>query len=250
MKLEIKFWMALAVLFAVPAVACITWSPIRFGTLFLGGLAAGCACEAFFIARTGEAAIYRQIAMLGRVLFALFLLSFFAVQGLILAGEHTDKAIYEADYVLILGAHIYQDRPSAALQTRLDAGAQLLEKNTKAKLVLCGGQGENEIMPEAHMMRDYLLAKGIPAERLLIEDKSTNTIENITNAKEKFHLEGQKTAVISNEFHLARARRLMTQAGLDACGMPAPTPYRSLKAVCHLREYCSTLGLIFTGRYF
>lgn len=249
-KLEVKFWALLAVVFAVPGGACLTWSPIRFGTLFLGALAAGCAAEAVLVARADGSRLCRRVAMLGRVLFGLFLASFVAIQGMILAGERADDAVYDADYVLILGAHIYRDRPSAALQSRLDAGAKLLEDNPEAKLVLCGGQGANEVMPEAHMMRDYLIAQGVPADRLLVEDTSTNTIENIENARDKFSLAGEKTAVITNEFHLARARRLMEQAGLDSVGLPAPTPYRSLKAVCHLREYCSTLGLIVTGRYF
>ena len=100
------------------------------------------------------------------------------------------------------------------------------------------------------MMRDYLLAGGVPENRLLVEDESNNTIQNIANAKAEFDLAGQKTAVITNEFHLARARRLMAQAGLESAGMPAPTPYVSLRLVSHLREYCSTLGLIVTGRYF
>ena len=100
------------------------------------------------------------------------------------------------------------------------------------------------------MMRDYLLQKGVPADRLLIEDTSSNTIQNIANAAEKFGLLGKKTAVVTNEFHLARARRLMLRAGLDPHGAPAPTPYLSIRQVSHLREYCSTLGLILTGRYF
>lgn len=249
-KLEVKIWMALAVVFGALGGACFTWAPIRFGTAFLGVLAVGCAGEAIMVARADESRAYRRVAVLGRVLFGLFLASFVAIQGLILSGERTDDAVYDADYVLVLGAHIYVDRPSAALQSRLDVAADLLEENPDAKLVLCGGQGPDEIMPEAHMMRDYLLEKGVPEGSLLVEDQSNNTIQNIANAKAEFDLAGQKTAVITNEFHLARARRLMQQAGLENAGMPAPTPYVSLRLVSHLREYCSTLGLIVTGRYF
>ncbi|MGM9612070.1 MAG: YdcF family protein [Butyricicoccus sp.] len=249
-KREVKIWMVLAVVFGVLGGACFTWEPIRFGTAFLGTLAVGCAGEAIMVARADENPVCRRVAVLGRVLFGLFLASFFAIQGLILSGERTDQAIYDAEYVLVLGAHIYDDRPSAALQSRLDVAAKLLEENSDAKLVLCGGQGPDEIMPEAHMMYDYLVKKGVPEGNLLVEDESNNTIQNIANAKAEFDLAGKKTAVITSEFHLARARRLMEQAGLENAGMPAPTPYVSLRLVCHLREYCSTLGLIVTGRYF
>ncbi len=248
--LEIKLWALLAILFAGLGGACLTWAPIRFGAAFLGALAVGCAGEACMVSFSGKYPACRNIARLGRVLFGLFLVSFAAIQGLIVSGEYTDEEVYEAEYVLVLGAHIYPDRPSAALQSRLDTAYTLLEQNPQAKLVLCGGQGPDENMPEAHMMRDYLLEKGAPAHSLLIEDRSNNTIQNIENAKAQFQLEGQKTAVITNEFHLARARRLMAQAGLETAGMPAPTPYWTLRAVSHLREYCSTLGLIVTGRYF
>jgi uncharacterized SAM-binding protein YcdF (DUF218 family) len=249
-KLEVKVWAALACIFGVLGGACLTWAPIRFGTVFLGALAVGCAGEAIMVAYAERSAACRRVAVLGRVLFGLFLASFVGIQGLILSGERTDDAVYDADYVLVLGAHIYSDRPSAALQSRLDTAAALLEQNPDAKLVLCGGQGPDEVMPEAHMMERYLLKQGVPAHALLIEDKSSNTIQNIANAKAEFDLAGRKTAVITNEFHLARARRLMEQAGLEPAGMPAPTPYFSLRLVSHLREYCSTLGLILTGRYF
>lgn len=249
-KREVMFWMVLAVVFACLGGACLTWAPIRFGAAFLGALAVGCAGEAFMVSFSGKYPACRRVAALGRALFGLFLVSFFAIQGLILTGERADPEVYEADYVLVLGAHIYPDRPSAALQSRLDTAAALLADNPDAKLVLCGGQGPDETMPEAHMMRDYLLEKGVPEQSLLVEDESNNTIQNIANAKEEFDLAGQKTAVVTNEFHLARARRLMDQAGLDDYGLPAPTPYVSLRLVSHLREYCSTLGLVATGRYF
>ena len=249
-KLEVKIWAALAVVFAGLGGACLTWDPIRFGAVFLGALAVGCAGEAFMVQFAEKYPLCRRVAVVGRVLFGLFLASFVGIQTLIVSGEQADPEVYDADYVLVLGAHIYPDRPSAALQSRLDAAADLLGQNPDATLVLCGGQGPDENMPEAHMMRDYLIEQGVPESCLLIEDESNNTIQNIANAKAEFDLAGKKTAVITNEFHLARARRLMDQAGLDAYGLPAPTPYLSLRLVSHLREYCSTLGLILTGRYF
>lgn len=157
-KLEVKIWILMAAVCGALGGACLTWAPIRFGAVFLGALATGCAGEAIMVARAEESAACRRVAVLGRVLFGLFLASFVAIQGLILSGERTDDAVYAADYVLVLGAHIYDDRPSAALQSRLDVAARLLEDNPDARLVLCGGQGPDEIMPEAHMMRDYLLA--------------------------------------------------------------------------------------------
>ena len=73
-------------------------------------------------------------------------------------------------------------------------------------------------------MYDYLVNKGMDAGRLLLEDQSRNTIENIENARALIG-DGHRTAVVTSDYHLARARVLMERGGLDACGIPAPTPY-------------------------
>ena len=247
---EIKFWFILSCVFLLLAFGCLFWEPIRFGSLFFGALFIGCAGEALVIKLQNKHKIFKITAIIGRIIFILFLISFISIQYIIISGEHTDDEVYNADRVLVLGSRIYDNRPSAALQSRLDTAIELLNENQDAVLIVCGGQGSNEIMPEAHMMKDYLLQNGVSEDKILVEDKSKNTIENIKNAKELYNLENYKTAVITNEFHLARARQLMKQAGLDAYGMPAPTPYILLKLVSHLREYCSTLGLILTNRYF
>lgn len=247
---EYKIWRTLAVLFAVSALACLVWPPTRFGTIFFGALAIGCAGEAAAVRLSSAFKTARQIAMLGRVLFTLFLVSFLAIQGVILSGCSADPEAEQADYVLVLGAQIYADRPSASLQSRLDVAFDYLVRNPDACAILCGGQGSNEVMPEAWMMRDYLISRGIPEERLLIEDASSNTIQNIANARQQYLSPGDRTAVVSSEFHLSRARRLMASAGLEPYGIPAPTPYVSLRIVLHLREYCSVFGLMISGRWF
>lgn len=249
-RTEFKIWRALAVLFAVLALSCLVWPPTRFGTVFFGALVIGCAGEAAAVQLSAASKAARRIAMLGRVLFTLFLISFLTIQGVILSGCRADPEAEQADYVLVLGAQIYADRPSASLQSRLDVAFDYLERNPDAHAILCGGQGSNEVMPEAWMMRDYLISRGIPEERLLIEDASSNTIQNIANARQQYLSPGDRTAVISSEFHLSRARRLMASAALDPYGLPAPTPYVSLRIVLHLREYCSVLGLIISGRWF
>ena len=102
------------------------------------------------------------------------------------------------------------------------------------------------------MMRKYMVETlGVDESRILVEDTSRNTIQNIRNAKQLYNLENQRCAVVSSDFHLARARRLMAHAGLDPYGISAPMPDVPLiEAASHMREYCSTLGLLITGRYF
>lgn len=247
-----KFWLALAVIFIISGGFFLPFPPVRFGGLFLWGLGTCCLMEGFFVARESVHPLAHKLAQVGRILFLLFCISFAAIQGLIMQGEISDPEAEDAQYVLVLGAHILQTRPSDALIERCRTAAEYLETHPDAIAILCGGQGTNEPMPESHMMRKYMIETlGVDPNRLLVEDTSRNTIQNIRNAKELYALESYRCAVISSDFHLARARRLMAQAGLNPYGIPAPMPDVPLiEAASHMREYCSTLGLLISGRYF
>lgn len=252
MKRPGRVWAALTVLLLAAAAACGTWGPTRFGLYFFGGLALGTAIVAAASALAERSRAARIIALLGKAAFAVFLVSLVCIEGVILAGEHADPAAAQADYVLVLGGGLIVDRPSATLASRLDIACDFLTAHPDARAILCGGQGPDEAMAEGDAMKAYLVARGIAADRLLTETASTSTIENIANARALYldPLEPMpRTAVITSEFHLARARRLMAAEGLDPVGLPAPTPYRSLSLVYHLREYCSVLGLMVTGRW-
>ncbi len=246
-----KFWLILAAVLIGAGLFFLPFSPIRFGGYFLVALGACCAGEGWMTWLAPKKRAARMLSRVGLVLFALFCLSFVGIQGLIVSGEHADPEADDAQYVLVLGAHILQDRPSDALIERLKTADAFLEAHPDATAILCGGQGVNEPMPESHMMQQYMVeVLGTDPDRLLIEDTSRNTIQNIANAKALYGLEDARCAVISSDFHLARARKLMEQAGLDPYGVPAPVPNLPLAAASHMREYCSTLGLILTGRYF
>ena len=245
---EWKCYAVLSMLSVLLALGCLLWEPLRFGTVFFGILAVGCAGEAYTLWKADRCAVCKWVSTLGRALFLLFLASFVCIEGLIWAGAQPDEAAYDADYVLVLGARCYGNSPSASLRSRLDTALGLMD-GSDAQIILCGGQGSDEIAPESHIMYDYLVEQGADPDRLLIEDASRNTIQNIANAKAMLPA-GASTAVVTNGFHLARAKRLMERAGLDPVGLPAPTPYLTMRTVCCLREYCSTLGLIVSGRYF
>ena len=246
---ERKIWLALAAAFAAGGVIQLPWAPSRFGGVFFLALAVGCAGEWLMLRLRDRYKVCRVLSVVGRVLFGLFLVSFIAIQGIILHGMRADPEAADAEYLLVLGARVYEDgRPSAALAARLDTAYDFMQEHPEVTAILCGGQGSNEPCPEAEAMYDYMVAKGVDADRLLLEDKSSNTIQNIENARALIG-NGHKTAVVTSDYHLARARVLMERGGLDACGIPAPTPYPAQRVSVHCREYCSILGLMLTGRW-
>ena len=84
------------------------------------------------------------------------------------------------DYIIIHGAGLDGPRPTPLLAGRIDKALELWNKQHQhGKFVVSGGQGADEIVSEAQAMRDYLLEKGVSADAILMEDKSTTTWENL-----------------------------------------------------------------------
>jgi uncharacterized SAM-binding protein YcdF (DUF218 family) len=97
--------------------------------------------------------------------------------------KHSEK---KADYILVLGAGLSnKTNPSAILQGRLDATLKYIDGNDNGYIVLSGGQGVDEDLPESHAMSKYLQEKGVSKERIIIEDESRNTSENFKYSKAK-----------------------------------------------------------------
>ena len=257
--IERRFWLALAALFAVGGVVQLPWAPSRFGAVFFLALAVGCAGMWLVLHGQEKYGGCRVLGVLGRGRFALVVVSFAAIQLFVIqAGMRTQATDTQAEYYIVLGALVNPDgQPSAALAARCDTAAELLAENPDSKAVLCGGQGGNEPCTEADSMFAYLTEqKGVDPARLLREDVSTNTIENLENARTLIETaearahESYTAAVVTSDYHLARAKVLMRRAGYEeGLGVPAPTPYPGQWVAVRCREYCSILGLMLTGRW-
>ena len=95
----------------------------------------------------------------------------------------------DKDFLIVLGCAIRKDgTPTPLLRGRLDraltfAKRQEAETGKAPVFVLSGGQGADECVSEAECMRRYLAEQGVPAERMLLEDKSTDTAENMAFSK-------------------------------------------------------------------
>ena len=128
------------------------------------------------------------------------------------------------DVIIVLGAQVKPDgEPSVQLQWRIDAAAKAWkEKNTV--IVTCGAQGGNEPAPEALVMRDGLIAQGVPEDMILIDAVSYNTRQNIRNAAAL--LEGydvERVLIVTSDYHLPRAMAIAQDEGLNATGLGSPT---------------------------
>ncbi len=120
----------------------------------------------------------------------------------------------EADYILVLGAQIRKDGPSKALRYRLEKACEYMNEHPDCLCILSGGQGANEPEAEADGMCRYLVSRGISRDRLILEDRSRNTVENVRNSMELFDPEADRIGIISNNFHMYRSIHIAKKQGI------------------------------------
>lgn len=156
------------------------------------------------------------------VVFVLVIAVFLFTEGCIISGfsQNTDK---ELDYIIVLGAQLKTTGPSRVLQYRLDTAYTYLAEHPNTKVIVSGGQGSNEPASEAQGMYDYLVEKGIEPDRIILEDKSVNTDQNIRFSKELLQAGTDSVGIVSNNFHVFRAVKLAKAAGYQhVVGIAAP----------------------------
>ena len=137
----------------------------------------------------------------------------------------------QVEYLIVLGARVNGTRITGSLWRRLDAAADYLKEsdNKETKVIVSGGQGPGEDISEAQAMHDYLVKEGIDKSRIIMEDKSTNTYENIEFSRKIINNDDAKVAIVTNNFHIYRATTMakkqgMTQVnGLSASSDPIMT---------------------------
>ena len=157
-------------------------------------------------------AIARRILVGLTALFAIILVS---TQALIMTefNAHVDK---DLDYIIVLGAKVRPDgNPSAVLKYRLDAAYDYLSAHPQTRCIVSGGQGSNEPMPEADAMAQYLREHGIAKDRILIENTSETTAENMTFSRNFIADPSAEVGIVTNNFHVYRAVKIARKAGID-----------------------------------
>mgnify|MGYP000876198001 CR=1 FL=1 len=190
-----------------------------------------------------------------------FLLGLFTLEGLWFSFTFVALLFYswiyrilprrrQYDYIIIHGAGLDGPRPTPLLAGRIDKALELWNKQHQhGKFVVSGGQGADEVVSEAQAMRDYLLEKGVSADAILMEDKSTTTWENLkysigiinndwtasanTTSVDTSASSGSfaastigtdfTTAVVTSDFHVFRCAEYAHNLGIKADGIGSHT---------------------------
>ena len=155
--------------------------------------------------------------------------------GTIVAGAIAARCVppRDRDYIIVLGCAIRKDgSPTPLLRGRLDRALDFARAQEQAGgpapvFVLSGGQGADECVSEAESMRRYLEAQGVPAERMLLEDRSTDTEENMRFSKELILTRdpSARTAFSTTNYHVFRSGLKARRVKLRALGMGCRTKW-------------------------
>lgn len=121
----------------------------------------------------------------------------------------------EADCLIIFGCHL-----KPLLDERLECAIKILKSKKVDTILLTGGIGVNGNFNESEYMKKALLNFGIAENKILVDDKSTTTEENIVNSiqilRDNNLINNKKIVLVSNQAHLRRiGMELKKQLGGD-----------------------------------
>ena len=182
-------------------------------------------------------------------------LLFLVVETIILSAFF-EKPKEEPGYIIVLGTTVYEDGPCYLLRQRLKEAVKWADTYEDAKIVVTGGQGETEPFTEGSEMKRYLVEElGVLEERIIVEEASVNTYENmkftgeiLESADENFSYESTPVLVVTNNFHMYRSIQIAKKAGYEnVSGAPSGT-YIFLFPHYMVREFCAILKNLALGR--
>ncbi len=180
---------------------------------------------------------------------ALFCIVIFLIGESLVIFNANSPAPDDLDYVIVLGAGLNGSRPSRPLQQRINTAYEYSISHPDAILILSGGQGPDEAISEAECMRRELISMGIPEERLIKEERSTSTEENIRYSylilKNRGD-DGTKIGVLTNSFHIYRARLQASLQDHYVYGVPALTLF-PIGIHYTVREFFGLLFIVVTN---
>lgn len=227
-------------LLCILGICAFTFSAIRFSAYVIFGIVFVLLC--FRILHLLSKKKPRLAKTLRRILTAGLCLLFVAAaitEGFILHASKGSKET-QCDYLIVLGAGVNGTTPSLSLQERLNTAYDYLLTHPDTICVVSGGQGPGEDITEAACMYNYLTLRGISPERILTEDKSTSTRENLLFSKAIIDGDAgespTRVAILSAEYHLFRAKLMARDQGLEPILIPARTSWLSLRVNYFLRE--------------
>jgi uncharacterized SAM-binding protein YcdF (DUF218 family) len=222
--------LVLALVFVLGGAAVFAVSPARYLAMVLAGV--GVLVYLFPRLPGGWRVALGALVAVAAVAFVILELP-------VLLGAHTD-ADPECSYLIVLGAKVNGVTPSYAMEDRLNAVLDYLNAYAGATVIVSGGQGDDEGISEAEAMAVWLKAHGVDEDRILLEDRSGTTRQNLENSFAIMRARGADpsdgVAIVTSEYHLYRAREIAAALGAKPVGVAAKTSLISMRINYFIRE--------------
>lgn len=141
---------------------------------------------------------------------------------------HSVQSDTKTEYIIVLGCKVSGTEPGLYLRRRINKAYEYLTENPDSKAVLSGGKGDDEGISEGQCMFNCLTEMGISADRLIIEDRSASTQENMINSVAELRARGHEITemtIVTNDFHEYRSSCILSRSGVKAYSFPAKTPF-------------------------
>ncbi len=148
---------------------------------------------------------------------------------------------------IVFGAKVKADGPAKTLASRLDVAVDVMLEDSDAVCIVSGGQGPDEPFTEAFCMRDYMVERGVSPDRIFLEEKASNTKENIlysVDLIEQLGFTDRQIICISSETHIPRIRLMCSRSGVDSLYIKAETPMKEFLFTTWVREYLSYVKML------
>jgi len=197
-----------------------------------------------FTAGTALWKIIVALVVLGCMLFSF--VEFFIIK------EARTEQRGETKYLIVLGAAVHGDEMSLSLLRRIEGAYDFLELHPETTVIVSGGRGAGENISEAQAMRDWLVnEKNFPEERIIMEDKSTSTAENLEFSfaiiRERGDEPDGNTAVVSGGYHLFRAKTMAKMLGVGVSVVKARKGLPVSTVNSYIREVFGVVKLYVLG---
>lgn len=227
-----------------------------------------------FFVLIGKLPQLKTAAMCLCVLFWLCMTVFLSVEAVIFSAGRKEPNP-DAEYVIILGAQVRGEVPTLVLNARIKAAAEYLTEHPNAIAVASGGKGSGENISEAEAIKRGLMRLGISEERILLEDASTSTAENLRFSAnviqqyeastggagfegntangnpggEKIYFVPEDVVLVTSDFHVFRGVKLAKNLGYKQISGLGATDFFAVTVQYYVREFFAVIAECFRGNF-
>ena len=227
------------------AIACLVLAAF-FGLALTGFLFtamcfvfAAAVCVFFGLMRLWNTKAARTLTALAVVCLAALFVLFLAAEIPVLADMRSDEDT-SAEYAIVFGAGVNGTEPSLSLTERLEAAYVWLQEHPEGVVIVSGAKGENELISEAQCMYDWLIARGVDSDRVLMEEQARSSYENLLYSLALIRARGGdptgRVALISSDYHLHRLCVIARALGCEPASVAARTAHLALRVNYAVRE--------------